>query len=125
MSNFNSKWRSAREGPIDDIEAPGDWEDDGPPLPSTDTRTGPVPPELEQPHQESFPAPEYTQRNKEILVELLRRYHEVLEERQTQQQFVQLRTELADAATGRQQYSCEQRPASLLARDSPLSEPQR
>ena len=124
-SNSNSRWRFSGEAPTEDIEAPGDWEDDYSPPPSTDTRKGPGPQDLEHSDQESFPAPEYTQRNKDVLIELLRRYHEVLEERQTQQQFVQLRTDLVGAESGRHQYSSEQRLASLFARPSRLSELQR
>ena len=92
----NRSWRFSREPALDDPEAAGDQVEDCSTPPIARVRTDPRPRNCVVFQQGTSPIPEYKQRSGNTMVELSRRYQELLEERQqAQREIARLRAELA------------------------------
>jgi hypothetical protein len=89
----NRSWRLFREPALDDPEAARDQVEECSAPSIASVRTDPRPRDRIVSQQETSPILEYKQESSNTIVELSRRYQELLEERQ--QEIAKLRTELA------------------------------
>jgi hypothetical protein len=93
----NRSWRFSREPALDDPEAAGNQVEDRSAPPVARVRIDPRPRDCIVFQQETSAIPECKQESSNTMVELSRRYQELLEERQqARQEIARLRTELAD-----------------------------
>src|SRR5438270_496857 len=92
----NRSWRLFRRPALDDHEAAGDQGEDCSPPPIASVRTDPRPWGRIGSQQGTAAIPEYKQGSGNTMVDLSRRYQELLEEQQqARQEIARLRTELA------------------------------